>query len=135
MEHRLSSTLSPPWRFGIVGILSAAVIAGLAVWSLARLLGVDIEAEQNGELRTIGPAEVAFAALVGGLLAWAVHWLLDKSGHLNWWPIVGSTALAISIIGPSYLADGSSAVALIAMHFAVAVVLIFGLSRVRPRNE
>ena len=50
----------------------------------------------------------------------------------RWWPFIGSTALAISMIGPSYLADGSSAVSLICMHVVVGVVLITGFMRAVP---
>jgi Family of unknown function (DUF6069) len=53
-------------------------------------------------------------------------------GHGRWWPFIGSTALAISMLGPSYLADGSSAVSLICLHVVVGVVLITGFMRAVP---
>lgn len=115
-------------RLSTVGILFVAVLAAVFVWSAFRLLGVDIEANQNGDVSNVEPAAVAFAALVGGLLAWAVHSLLARQGGLRWWPLVGSSALAISIIGPSYLADGDSAMALITMHMVVGAILIAGFS-------
>jgi hypothetical protein len=46
----------------------------------------------------------------------------------------GSTALAISITGPSYLADGISAVSLICLHVVVGVVLILGFTSFVPRS-
>jgi Family of unknown function (DUF6069) len=42
---------------------------------------------------------------------------------------VGSTALAISIIGPTWLADGAASVVLIGMHLAVGLVLVAGFNR------
>ncbi|MGE3074025.1 MAG: DUF6069 family protein [Dehalococcoidia bacterium] len=123
-----ASRLSPTGRYGVAAIITAAVLAGIATWTVARLAGVDIEAEQNGEVRDIGPAAVAIVSVIGGLLAWGVHSLLARREWLRWWPFIGSTALAISIIGPSWLADGAAAVALIAMHVVVAAVLIAGFS-------
>jgi FtsH-binding integral membrane protein len=49
------------------------------------------------------------------------------------WPFIGSTALAISIIGPSYLADGISAACLICLHILVGVVLVTGFMRAAPQ--
>jgi hypothetical protein len=46
----------------------------------------------------------------------------------RWWPFVGSTAIAVSLLGPNYLADGAAAVALITMH-VVGFILIWGFAR------
>jgi Family of unknown function (DUF6069) len=65
---------------------------------------------------------------VAGLAAWVVHALLARTPRTaRWWPFVGSTAIAVSMLGPSYLSDGTAAVALTAMHLAVGAVLIKGL--------
>jgi Family of unknown function (DUF6069) len=45
---------------------------------------------------------------------------------------VGSTALAISMTGPSYLSDGADAVALMAMHLLVGATLIYGFATSHP---
>src|SRR4029079_8027056 len=50
-----------------------------------------------------------------------------------WWPLVGSTVLGFSLIGPSYLADGVDALALSGLHIVTAIVLI-GASRRRSRG-
>jgi hypothetical protein len=39
-----------------------------------------------------------------------------------------STAIAISMLGPSYLADGIAAVTLICMHLTVGAILVWGLA-------
>jgi Family of unknown function (DUF6069) len=55
--------------------------------------------------------------------------LARRARTARWWPFVGSTAIAVPMIGPSYLADGAAAVVLISMHIAVGVVLIWGFAR------
>ena len=70
------------------------------------------------------------SAFAGALAGWAVVTLLERHTRRPWfwWPFLGSTALSVSMIGPSYLADGASAVALIALHFVTAIVVIGGLA-------
>lgn len=111
-------------------VIAAATVVALVLYGLIRLLWVSPIAEVNGEVKAIDWANVAIVTIVAGLLAWAVAILLQRIGKARWFPAIGSTALAISIIGPSYQADGSSAVALIVLHVAVAVVLIVGFTRV-----
>lgn len=113
------------------GVIAVAAAAALAVWAVARLLGVDVEVELGGEIRQVGPVDILVTTIVAGLGAWAVHSLLARSPRTaRWWPFVGSTAIAISMLGPSYRSDGAAAVALIAMHLAVGAVLIKGLFEV-----
>jgi hypothetical protein len=114
------------------GVVAAAVAAALAIWAAARLLGVDLDVELGGEVRQVGPVDVLVATVVAGLAAWAVHSLLARTPRTaRWWPFVGRTGIAVSVLGPSYLADGAAAVALIAMHLAVGAVLIRGLFEAR----
>ncbi len=112
-------------------VIAAGMVAGLVVWAVAVAAGVDLEVTRDGETSTVGAIDVAIASLVGGLAATGVHALMAKLGAARrWWPFIGSTALAISMVGPSYFADGEAAVALICMHLAVGAVLIYGLSMV-----
>jgi hypothetical protein len=57
---------------------------------------------------------VVAAALIGGLGAWYVVRVLERSTRRPgfWWPLLGTAALGLSLIGPSYLADGVDALAL-----------------------
>jgi hypothetical protein len=115
----------------ILVIVSAVMIA-LATWALVRVLGVDPMVGTGPDPDAVGAPDVAIAAAVAGLGAWAVHAWLVRRGAAGWWPFVGSTALSVSIIGPSWLADGASAVGLICLHLAVGLVLITGFARLVP---
>jgi hypothetical protein len=110
------------------GVVAAAMTAALAIWALARLLDVELTAGKGTDASTVGAGDVLVTALLAGLAAWGVHTLLVRRGAARWWPLVASTALAISVIGPSWLADGLAAVVLIAMHLAVGAVLIAGFA-------
>lgn len=115
-----------------LAVAAVGVVAGLVVWAVVRLLGVDLTVESGSGTSQVTVADVLVTALIAGLLAWGVFTLLLRWRRARWWPFVGSTALAISIIGPSYLADGISAVSLICMHIIVGAVLIGGFMRLVP---
>lgn len=109
-----------------------APAAALSAWALIRVAGVDlIVTTGNG---TVGPVDVVAAALLAALGAWVVVWLLERhTGRPGlWWPPLGSTTLAISTLGPSYLSDGTSAVALTGLHFVTAIVIICGFAATLP---
>jgi hypothetical protein len=112
-------------------VVAAAMTVALAIWALARLLDVELTVGKGADASQVSAADVLVTALMAGLAAWGVQALLARRGAARWWPFVGSTALAISVIGPSYLADGVAAVVLIAMHLAVGAVLIAGFAGVR----
>jgi CDP-diglyceride synthetase len=116
-------------------VVVAAVIGGLAVWGIARAAGVELELKERASTDSVAAMDVVFAALVAGLAAWGVYALLKRSGRARWWPAVGSTVLAISMIGPSWYADGASAMALMVMHLVVAVVLIAGFPLVSAERR
>jgi hypothetical protein len=115
-----------------LAVVAAGMAAGLVVWAVVRLLGVDLTVESGSGTTQVGVVDVLLATLAAGLAAWGVFALLLRWRRARWWPFVGSTALAISIIGPSYLADGISAVSLICMHIIVGAVLITGFMRTVP---
>lgn len=115
-----------------LAVVAAGMAAGLVVWAVVRLLGVDLTVESGSGTTQVEVVDVLVATLVAGLAAWGVFALLLRRRRARWWPFVGSTALAISMLGPSYLADGISAVSLICMHIIVGVVLITGFMRAVP---
>jgi hypothetical protein len=110
-------------------IVAAATLVALTIWELARMLGVELTVGKGDQASLVGAADVLATVLLTGLAAWLVQRLLARRGAAGWWPFVGSTALAISIIGPTWLADGAASVLLIGMHLAVGLVLIAGFNR------
>jgi Family of unknown function (DUF6069) len=109
--------------------VAAATVIALAIWALARMLGVEVTVGRGPDATPVGAADVLVTVVLAGLAAWGVQRLLARRRAGRWWPFVGSTALAISIIGPTWLADGVAGVVLIGMHLAVGLVLIAGFSR------
>jgi hypothetical protein len=122
-----------PLRYGL-GVIGAGMVAALAAWALVTALGVELTVGKGTDATRVGAVDALAAALVAGLAAWGVQRLLARRGVARWWPFVRTTALSVSVIGPSWLADGAAAVALIAMHFAVGAALIAGFSRLIPRT-
>ena len=110
-------------------IVAAATLVALAIWGLARVLGVELAVGKGDQASLVGAADVLITVLLAGVAAWLVQRLLARRGAAGWWPFLGSTALAISIIGPTWLADGAASVLLIGMHLAVGLVLIAGFNR------
>jgi hypothetical protein len=104
-EHRQSVEGAPSMQTSArrtAGVVAVAAAVGLAAWAAARLLGVDLDVRINGDLRQVGPADVLVTTVVAGLAAWAVSSILARTPRTaRWWPFVGSTALAISMLGPS----------------------------------
>ena len=115
-----------------LAVVAAGMAAGLVVWAVVRLLGVELTVESGAGTAQVDVVDVLLTTLVVGLAAWGVFALLPRWRRARWWPFVGSTALAVSMLGPSYLADGGSAVALICMHVVVGVALIAGFMRAVP---
>jgi hypothetical protein len=118
-----------------IGTVLLAPVAAITAWASIRLIGIDLVVSTgNG---SVGPVDVFVAALVGALAGWFVVRLLERrSRHPRpWWSFVGSTALAVSIIGPAWLADGASSVALITLHIVTAAVVISGFAGTLPVNR
>jgi hypothetical protein len=81
-----------------VGTILVAAVAAFITWAIIRLVGVDLDGSfEEGSTRTVGPLSVVVAALVGGLAAWVVAWLLERlvQHPRRWWPFVATTGLSI----------------------------------------
>ena len=117
-----------------IATVTLAPVAALATWAAVRLAGVDLVLK--GGRGTVGPAGVVVAAVLGGLAAWAVVRVLERTTlrPAFWWPLLGTAGLGLSLIGPSYLADGVAALALGALHIVTALVLIWGLEATLPAH-
>lgn len=115
--------------------IATAVLApttALAAWAIVRLIGIDLVVSTRAG--TVGAGDVVVAAALASVLAWIVVRQLERHARRPrlWWSRVGSTGVAVSIIGPTWLADGSSAVALISLHVVTAAVLIVGFAGTLP---
>jgi Family of unknown function (DUF6069) len=115
-----------------IGTVLLAPVAGLVGWGFIRLLGIDLDVSTGDG--TVGPLDVVTAAVAGALGGWLVVRLLERhTAHpLGWWGFIASTALSVSTIGPSHFAHGASLVALDALHFLVAIVVITGFALTLP---
>jgi hypothetical protein len=109
-----------------------APVAAVTAWAVFRALGVGFDIS-TGDGR-VGAGDVIVAATVAALLGWVVARQLERrvARPRLWWARVGSTALSVSIIGPSWLADGVSSVALMTLHVVTAVVIIVGFAAPHP---
>jgi len=109
------------------------MIVALAIWTLARLLGVELTVGNGQDAGHVSAADVVVTAPLAGLVGLGARAQRARRRADRFWPAVGGTALAISIIGPIWLADGLACVVLIGMHVAVGLVLITGFTRLSPR--
>ena len=112
-----------------------APAAALAAWAFVQLIGIDPTV--SGATGAVGAGDVVAAALVAAAAAWLVLLLVERrsSRPRKTWPVVASTALSVSVIGPTWLADGAGAVALIALHVVVALVVITGFAGTLPARR
>ena len=126
-----TTTAGPGWRRGGAVMLIAIAVA-LAVWATVREIGIELTVNSSGHPDVVGASDVVMATGLAGLAAWGTCALLARRAASRWWPIAGSTGLALSMIGPSYQADGSAAVALMSLHVAVGATLMLGFALDRP---
>jgi hypothetical protein len=118
-----------------------AVVAPLALWALVEF-GFDLDLRSpafgDGDTADVGAGNVAIAAGIGSLLAWASLALLER---VTWrapkvWLACAIVALLVSFGGPlggSGISWGNRVV-LTSMHVLVAAVLIVGFYRSSPRR-
>src|SRR5262245_65034023 len=96
-----------------------APVAALAAWGIVNALGADLVLKDG---TTVDASDVVLAAVVGALAAWlVVRWIERHSRRPRAvFGFVSSTALAVSGIGPSWLADGVTALLLSGLPFVPA---------------
>lgn len=117
-----------------------AVGAALAVWGLTRAAGLDVATPQMGDTPAAGlaPLQVLAASAVAALAGWGLLAVLERwtaRAHAVW-VATAVVVLALSLGGP-LSGEGITALdraALVAMHLAVAAVLVPGLPRAGRRT-
>lgn len=116
--------------------VGAAVLAALLVWTIAvPVLGLELTVapgNADAAAQTVGPALVAAVSLLASLLGWALLATLERRTRRarTVWVGAAGVVLLASLAGPLSAATGLSAtLTLLAMHLAVAVVLVPLLAR------
>jgi len=124
-------------RTSLTVVLSATA-AAVAIWIVATAAGADLTVSfgPGQPIQRVTVVNVVVAALVGSLAGWGLLALLRRftTNARAIWTVIAVVALMLSLGGPlTTTAAGSTKVWLIAMHLAVATVLIVGLRRTAGR--
>ena len=115
-----------------------ATAAAVAIWIVATLAGAELTVSFGPSQPTqkITVINVVVAALVGSLAGWGLLALLRRfmANARAVWTVIAIVFLLFSMGGPvSATASVGTKVALVAMHLAVATVVIVGLRRTPGR--
>ena len=115
-----------------------ATAAAVAIWVVATLAGADLTVSfgPGQPIQKVTVVNVVVAALVGSLAGWGLLALLRrftiKARAI--WTVIAIVAALLSLAGPlSTISSAGTKVSLVAMHLAVATVVIVGLRRTRGR--
>jgi hypothetical protein len=116
-----------------VATVLGATAAAIAIWAVATMAGVELTVSYApGPPMKITVVNVVVAALVGSLAGWGLLSLLRRftAKARSVWTVTAIVAALLSLGGPlSATASASTKVSLVAMHLAVATVLISVLRR------
>src|SRR5690242_4945288 len=119
------------WLRSPIGAILGATAAAIAIWAIASAAGAQLIVNAgSGEPIKITVVNVALAALVGTLAGWFLLVMLrgftPKARRV--WTIAALTTAMLSLASPlSVSASAGTKVSLVAMHLAVATVLIIVL--------
>jgi Family of unknown function (DUF6069) len=121
----------------VVAVL-AATAAAVAIWIVAIVAGADLTVSfgPGRPIQKITVVNVVVAALVGSLAGWGLLALLRRftTNARAVWTVIAIIFALLSLGGPlSTISSAGTKVALVAMHLAVATVVIVGLRRTRGR--
>jgi hypothetical protein len=108
-------------------VVTAPLVA-LAAWALLRAVGETFHVS-TGDGR-VDAGDVVVAATVAALLGWVVAAAIANRVQRPrlWWARVGSSCCAASMVGPSWLADDVTSLALMALHLVTATVIMVGFA-------
>jgi hypothetical protein len=115
-----------------------ATAAAVAIWIVATLAGADLTVSfgPGQPIQKVTVINVVVAALVGSLAGWGLLALLRRftTNARAIWTVIAIIFALLSLGGPlSTISSVGTKVSLVAMHLAVATVLIVGLRRTRGR--
>ena len=119
-------------RTPVAGVLGATA-AATAIWAVATTAGAELTAGfGSGQPMEITVVSVVVAALLASLAGWGLLGLLRRftAKARAVWTVTAIVAALLSLGGPlSATASAGTKVSLVAMHLAVATVLIAVLRR------
>ncbi|HMJ16773.1 MAG TPA: DUF6069 family protein [Gemmatimonadaceae bacterium] len=116
----------------------AATAAAVAIWVVATAAGADLTVSfgSGQPIQKVTVVNVVVAALVGSLAGWGLLALLRRftTNARAVWTVIAIVFALFSLGGPlSTISSTGTKVALVAMHLAVATVVIVVLRRTRGR--
>jgi hypothetical protein len=128
---RQATRVSP--RTPMTAVLGATV-AATAIWAVATTVGAELTVSfgPGQPIQKITVVNVVVAALVGSLAGWGLLALLRRFtvNARAVWTVIAMVFALLSLAGPlSAIASAGTKVSLVAMHLAVATVLIVVLRR------
>ena len=120
-------------RLPRAGAVAGAAAAASLVWAIAvPVAGVDLAVRMGERTQDVGLGAVVGTALAAGFLGWALLAVLESRFRraVGVWTLVALAVLVLSLAGPlTSAATGAAATVLVALHLAVAGVLIPALRR------
>ncbi len=137
MSETTQQTTRVSTRSPITTVL-AATAAAVAIWVVATIAGAELTVSfgPGQPIQKVTVINVVVAALVGSLAGWGLLALLRRftANARAIWTVIAIVFALFSLGGPlSAIASTGTKVALVAMHLAVATVVIVGLRRTPGR--
>jgi peptidoglycan/LPS O-acetylase OafA/YrhL len=122
-----------------VAAVLGATAAATAIWVVATAAGADLTVSfgPGQPIQKITVVNVVVAALVGSLAGWGLLALLRRftAKARSVWTVTAIVAALLSLAGPLWTTASAGTKAwLVAMHLAVATVLIAVLRRTTPQH-
>ncbi|MFI7593521.1 DUF6069 family protein [Micromonospora sp. NPDC049359] len=112
--------------------VAVAVLAAVAVWSIATLAGAQLTVDQGVGPRDVTVLAVVLNSAIAALLGWGLLAVLERfrASAITIWTGIALVVLVLSLV-PASLVDASAGtrVALVLMHLVVGAVVIVGLRR------
>ena len=117
-----------------ITVVLGATAAAVAIWVVATLAGAELTVSfgSGQPIQKVTVINVVVAALVGSLAGWGLLALLRRftAKARAVWTVTAIVAALLSLAGPlSTISSASTKAWLVAMHLAVATVLIVVLRR------
>jgi hypothetical protein len=114
-----------------LAVVLAAVVAGVATWSVWTVAGAELTVDTGSGPRRIGVLTVAVTALLVAAAASGLLRLLETrlSSGRRAWLVVAVAVWVLSLLGPMAATSAETLAALVSLHVVVGVVVVLGLLR------